>query len=192
LKKLGDNKKEVFERFLEFMSNTKFITAIVAFVATFIFSAGLVRIIFPAPVVQYVYVTRPQYVEGDTNAIENFIRQDNFNGDVSNRIGQKSGFELNPSNLYFGEYADSVADYVKISANMNVSQFPTNFQNAWREHQNAWRNYAEFLADMKTSPGRKNISLAEFNGADKRYGVEISQTYKEVIRIGRSYGADIE
>ncbi len=175
------------------MSNTRFITAIVAFVATFIFSAGLVRIIFPAPAVLYVFTSQPQqYTKCKARSIEYFIRQDNLNGDASNQILKNSDFEYNPSNAYFSEYADSVADYVKTSANMDVSRFPQDFQNAWREHMKAWNNYSEFLSDMKSPSARRNLNIADFRTAGNRYDAEISRTYYEVLRVGRNYGADVE
>lgn len=167
------------------MSNTRFITAIVAFVATFIFSAGLVRVIFPAPVVQYVYVNRPQYIERNTNAIESFILRDITNGE--NRMDRMSYSD----SKFDAEYADAVMDYVNTSSSMDASRFPQDFQNAWREHMRAWRNYAEFLEDLKNPAARKNLTDTDFRKAEKNYNDEINRTWEIVLQFGRNYGANV-
>ena len=86
------------------MSNTRTITALVAFVATFIFSAGLVRIIFPAPVVKYVYTETPRTFELRSNDIESFLLRDISNG--SARLDYK----------YTDDYAEAVMTYWKTSS----------------------------------------------------------------------------
>ena len=94
------------------MSNTRTITAIVAFVATFIFSAGLVRIIFPAPVVKYVYTERPRMIERNTrstNEIEQFLLRDINNGESRNDY------------RYADDYADEVLIYWQASSSMDFS-----------------------------------------------------------------------
>jgi len=173
------------------MKNTRVVIAVVSFVVTFIFSAGLVRIIFPAPAVEYTFVNRPEYSSRDASEIEYFVAQDNRNGDYSQRILQKSNFEILPTGANFNEYADAVDDYVNISANMDVSRFPADFQDAWFEHQNAWRNYSNFLNDVKVSKNTKNATYTEFRCSDGRYNAEINRSYSKLMQIGRSYGANV-
>lgn len=153
------------------MSNTRIITALVAFVATFIFSAGLVRIIFPAPVVNYVYTDRTRTYERSSNEIEQFLLRDISNGEVRNDY------------RYADDYALEVMTYWQASSNMDASRFPQDFQNAWREHMQAWGDYAKYLQDKKAS--QRNYSC----GLEKRYNAEINRTWEEVLRIGRTYGA---
>jgi hypothetical protein len=153
------------------MSNTRTITALVAFIATFIFSAGLVRIIFPAPAVQYVYTEKPRLFERSSNDIESFLLQDISNG------------ELRQDNRYTDDYAGEVMEYWKASSSMDASRFPQDFQNAWRVHMQAWGDYANYLQDKKAS--KSNYSC----GLEKRYNAEINRTWEEVLRIGRNYGA---
>ncbi|MEP6902230.1 MAG: hypothetical protein ABJA66_10800 [Actinomycetota bacterium] len=172
------------------MSNTRNITATVAFIATFIFSAGLIRIIFPAPAVQYVYVDKPQYTGCKARAIESFIRQDNINGEIhSSKI---TGLQNLDSQSYISANADATLEYYNSSSSMDVSQFPQDFQNAWREHMKAWRDYSDFLNQMKNSSARKNLSGDDFGLAEQRFNSEINRTFNEVLRIGRNYGADVE
>ncbi len=163
------------------MSNTRFITAIVAFVATFIFSAGLVRIIFPAPAVQYVFTSRPQYRDRSSNEIESFLLRDIRNGE--SRMDRISSLREMDKELYSAEFADTVMDYSITSSNMDASRFPQDFQNAWREHMKAWRNYAEFLKE-------NDPTLSKC--AERRCNAEINRTWVEVIRISRNYGANVE
>jgi len=155
------------------MSNTRAITAIIAFVVTFIFSAGLVRIIFPAPVVNYVYTERPRTFERSNNAIEEFIRKDESNGDA--RMYNRSS----------RDYADAVTEYWKASSSMDASRFPQDFQNAWSLHMKAWGDYAKYLQDKKSSNNRKSVELEKYHNS------EISRTWEEVLSIGRSYGANV-
>ena len=165
------------------MSNTKFITAVVAFVATFIFSAGLVRIIFPAPVVQYVYFDRPQYTNpNNTNEIESFLLRDIRNGE--DRMDRISTLRNSDSKRYSAEFADAVMQYSLTSSNMDATRFPQDFQIAWRNHMKAWRNYADFLKETNDSSTSRC--------GESRYNSEINRTWAEVLRIARSYGADVE
>lgn len=154
------------------MSNTRTITALLAFVATFIFSAGLVRIIFPAPVVKYVYTERQRTFERrSSNDIEAFLLRDIRNG------------EERQDYRYADDYAGEVMDYWKASSNMDASRFPQDFQDAWHVHMQAWGDYAKYLQDKKAS--NRNYSC----GLEKRYNAEINRTWEEVLRIGRSYSA---
>jgi hypothetical protein len=155
------------------MSNTRVITALVAFVATFIFSAGLVRIIFPAPVVKYVYTERSRTFERSSNEIENFLRRDISNGESRNDY------------RYADDYANEVMSYWQASSSMDASRFPQDFQDAWREHMQAWGDYAQYLQDKKAT--KRNYSC----GLEKRYNTEINRTWEEVLRIGRTYGASV-
>ena len=154
------------------MSNTRIITAFVAFVAAFIFSAGLVRIIFPAPVVKYVYTESPRTFDRSSNEIESFLLRDISNG--SDRV----------DNRYADNYADAVTEYWKASSSMDASRFPQDFQNAWNLHMQAWGDYAEYL-QAKKAANRKSC------GMDKHYNSEINRTWEEVLRIGRTYGSNI-
>jgi hypothetical protein len=155
------------------MSNTRIITALVAFVATFIFSAGLVRIIFPAPVVKYVYTERPRTFERSTNEIEAFLLRDISNGDA--RIDYK----------YTETYADAVRDYWETSSSMDASGFPQDFQDAWRVHMKAWGDYADYLQARKVSKNTR------YCGLEKQYNAEINRTWQEVLRIGSTYGSNV-
>jgi hypothetical protein len=154
------------------MKNTRIITAIVAFAVTFIFSAGLVRIILPAPVVRYVTIDRPRVIERNSNEIEAFLLRDINNG--SARMDYK----------YTDNYAEAVMDYWKTSSSMDASRFPQDFQNEWREHMQAWRNYADYLEE--TSSSRRDCSEG------KRLIGEINRTWEEVKSVGRTYGAYVQ
>jgi len=157
------------------MSNTRIITALVAFLATFIFSAGLVRLIFPAPVVKYVYTERTRnYERRSSNEIEQFLLRDIRNGEERNDYTRA------------GNYADEVMTYWEASSSMDASRFPQDFQDAWNEHMQAWGDYAKYLRDKKSS--QRNYSC----GLDKRYNREINRTWDEVLRIGRTYGAYVQ
>ena len=153
------------------MSNTRIITALIAFVATFIFSAGLVRIIFPAPVVKYVYTEMSP--QRSANDIESFLRRDIRNG------------ELREVDRYSDNHANAVMDYWQTSSNMDAAGFPQDFQDAWNLHMQAWGNYAEYLQAKNESGESFSCSL------EKRYNADINNTWEEVLRVGRKYGSTL-
>lgn len=153
------------------MSNTRIITALIAFVATFIFSAGLVRIIFPAPVVKYVYTE--QTTRRSVSEIEAFLLRDIRNG------------ELREVDRYSANHANAVMDYWKTSSSMDASDFPQDFQNAWNVHMRAWGNYAEYLQTKEESPNSYSCGL------EKRYNADINRTWEDVLRVARNYGSTL-
>lgn len=153
------------------MSSIKFTTAVVAFVVTFIFSAGLVRIFVPETVVRTVYRDRPTFVERNDNAIERFLRRDMSNGATRS--------------YYRGsdDHPDAVMEYWKASSSMDDSGFPADFRAAWKEHMKAWKNYADYVAanprGERSDPGKERLND------------EINRTWDEVLRIGRIYGSTL-
>jgi len=153
------------------MKNTKVIIGVIAFAVTFIFSAGLVRIIFPAPAVQYVYVDRPRVIERNTNEIESFLRRDISNGDA--RMDYR----------YTENYDEAVMDYWKASSSMDASRFPQDFQESWREHMQAWRNYADYLSEKPSARRDRNEGKMLID--------EINRTWEEVKSTGRTYGSNL-
>lgn len=157
------------------MKNTRIITALVAFAVTFIFSAGLVRILFPAPVaLKKNCKERVRFVERNTNGIEAFLLRDISNGDA--RMDYK----------YTDNYAEAVMDYWKTSSSMDADSFPQDFQDSWREHMQAWGNYAEYLEKSKKSSVRRDAAEG------KRLIGEINRTWEEVKSVGRTYGAYVQ
>ena len=153
------------------MKNIKTITAVVIFAVTFIFSAGLVRLIIPAPVVQYVYLERP--VERSSNAIETFLLRDIQNGTT----------RMDDSDT--ADYAEAVMNYWETSSSMNDSAFPSDFQDAWHNHMQAWHNYAEYLAKVKKSSARRD------SRESSRLNYEINRTWEDVKVVGRNYGSQL-
>lgn len=156
------------------MSNTRTITALVAFVVAFVFSAGLVRIIFPAAPVATSCFKRPVAVERSSNDIENFLLRDIRNGDA--RMDDR----------YTDNYAKAVRDYWRASSSMDASEFPRDFQKAWRVHMQAWKNYADYLEESQYSSERRN------RGEGRMLIREINSTWEDVKGVGRNYGAYVE
>lgn len=155
------------------MKNSRVIISIVAFTVAFIFSAGLVRIIFPAPAVQYVFTERPRVYERSSNKIEQFLLRDISNGEA--RMDYK----------YTNDYSEAVMDYWQASSSMDASDFPQDFQIKWRSHMQAWHNYADYLAETRSS-ARRDCSEG------RRLVNEINRTWEEVKSTGRTYGAYVQ
>lgn len=170
------------------MKYTRIITAIIAFVATFVLSAGLVRLLFGAPQpVLPVYFNKPQCANRHAASIESFVWQDIRNGET--RMDRTSRYS--DGKFYSAEFADAVMEYSETSSSMDASRLPQDFQSAWRKHMKAWRDYADFLNEVTNSPERKTNSQESLRESETRFNAEINRTWYEVLRIGRSYGANV-
>ncbi len=156
----------------------KFITGIVAFTLTFIFSVVLVGF----PKADFL----PFEIRGNNQTQQNIsslLQRDVRNGDER---FDKIDFRAERS-AYFAAYATAVNEYVDKSESMNDADLPTDFQSAWREHMKAWRDYANFLNKCET----KKMDDSDFAQLDKNYNREISVTWQEVLQVGREYRATL-
>lgn len=176
------------------MSNTRLITAIIAFVATFVFSAGLVRLLFGAPEpppVSYNY-NRTRCFDRQAKGIESFILKDISNGEERiDKISRHGGWDVTPASEYFTEFATAVDQYSRTSGSMDASHLPHDLQIAWNKHMNAWRNYADYLNETQNRSGRKAIGEEDYREAQSLYNTEINRTWYEVLRIARTHGANV-
>jgi hypothetical protein len=174
------------------MSNTRFFTATIAFIVTFIFSAGLVRLIFGTPEVAPVSYHRTQCFNRQSNMIESFIRQDIRNGETRmDKIARRGGMSITPSSIYFADFSKAVTEYSNESGGMDASRLPADLQTAWREHMKAWRDFAEFLAAVKDNGPANRMDTEDFKYAERGYNQEINRTWENVLSTGRSYGANV-
>jgi hypothetical protein len=172
---------------------SKHIAALITFFATFAFSA-FIALLFAAPKIPFVPpVTTYEFKSSNyrckkksVNKIEDFLVRDKQNGDEMDgyKLSYEDGFVL-PSSV--NVFANTVSEYVAESRSMDDSRFPRDFQNAWREHMDAWMEYEEFLQASKN----KRMTFEDFNSRTERYNDEISRTWKELLRIGREHGADL-
>ena len=156
----------------------KFITGIVAFTLTFIFSVALIGF----PKADFL----PFEIRGNNQTQQNIsslLQRDDRNGDE-----RFDKIDFNTERLtYFAEYTTAVNEYVDKSESMNDADLPTDFQSAWREHMKAWRDYSNFLNKCET----KKMDDSDFAQLDKNYNREISVTWQEVLQVGREYGATL-
>lgn len=174
------------------MKNTKTVLGIVAFIATFVLSAGLVQILFPSQLVPTIF-ERPQYRSATALEIESFLLKDIRNGKIRDqKLRSQTYSEMkSDSENYSTFYASVMTDYWKSSSRLEADNFPRDFQIAWQKHMQAWEDYTDFLAETKSFQDRNVMSVEEFKAADGRYNDEINRTWYKVLRIGRSYGADV-
>ncbi len=166
------------------MRNNRIIAGIIAFIGTFAVSVGLVWLLFGFPVKPTYSYSSHNCHQQHTNAIDSFLQRDINNG----RDRDIRSFEDYSEKSYsIADHADSVAEYVEESGSMDVTGFPRDFQIAWNKHMDAWQNYSEFLNAKKSSS--KRLTKEDFQSFDERYTDEINETWYEVLRIGRNYGA---
>lgn len=176
------------------MRNTRIIVGIITFIVTFAVSVGLVWLLFGFPAKPtYTISSRHNCSERHANAIYSFLQRDINNGrgrdsrsfrTIDWENAENSGYSIK-------NHADSVAEYVNDSSSMDASGLPQDFQTAWKNHMNAWRDYSEFLNEKKDS-SKSYLNEEDFAEFENPYNAEINRTWYEVLRIGRTYGAYIE
>lgn len=157
----------------------KFITGIVAFTLTFVFSVSLVG--FPNTEVI------PFEIRGNSQIQQNIsslLRRDIRNGKKRDKKIDNIDSQSEKAD-HFREYKKSINEYVDKSSSMNDADLPPDFQTAWREHMKAWQDYTDFLNSAETV---KTPSWL-FSRLEDEYNQEISETWYEVLRVGREYGA---
>ncbi len=174
------------------MKNSRTVYGLIAFAVAFVFSAGLVRILFPAPYVPVVQVAPLPVREYScdrrkhpkkpklASRLEQFIDQDKSNGDDRST-------DLVDGNLVSATWADSVSDYYETSSSMNTDAFPRDFVEAWNAHMKAWKNYSDYLELNRD----RRVDPDVFNAKQRAYNKEISKTWDVVIRLARENGADV-
>lgn len=175
---------------------SKKILSAAAFAFAFLFSTALASLfIADTPNAYFNYHSSCQMRNNPAVAVEiaGLIDQDKRNGRASERVAfETSGEKVTPfSGSRFPLYAAAVEQYVDDSSAMSATDLPTDFQTAWREHMQAWRDYSDFLNHLKKSGALEDWSSEEFDEAEDSHSREISRTWKKVIRLGRSYGADV-
>jgi hypothetical protein len=167
-----------------FAMNKRIIVALVAFIVTFGLSAGLVGLLFPSTFTEtYSFSIASEHKED----ILNLLDQDIYNGQLRSEAyarARQDNWEDN--NLV--HYAESVNDYVDASSSLDDSDLPRDFQSAWQQHLSAWRDYSDFLNQIKYL---SKDELKEMNASQTldRQNDEISRTWYKVIRIAGYYGA---
>ncbi len=133
-----------------------------------------------------------QYQSPTAREITELIRQDKSNGRErsKNTYGAEVNFRPAFESARFADYVESVEEYVDESSSLDVSELPRDFQQKWAKHMKAWRNYSDFLNEIKSSDFKKS-KIETLVSADDVYSEEINQTWYEVLELGVDYGADV-
>ena len=158
----------------------KFITGIVAFTLTFVFSVALIGF----PKADFV----PFEVRGDSQVQQNvasLLRRDIRNGRERDKKLDEMDL-LSEKPVYSEAYIKVVNEYVDKSSSMDDADLPADFQVAWREHMQAWNDYADFINSSENG----KTSSCMLSRLEDNYNQEISITWEEVLRVGREYGAN--
>lgn len=174
---------------------SKNILSIIAFIIAFAFSAAFAGLFIAKPIIQTESLVIADYGAKRTSCwknresytadkIETFLRRDISNGNARDRKAYQSDEDVRS----FAQYADAMEEYTDLANNLNENDLPQDFQIAWREHVSAWNDYSEFL---KNSGRAETRNIEQFRRAHERYDNEISTTWYEVLRVGRTYGAEV-
>lgn len=111
-------------------------------------------------------------------SITKVLAQDINNGVTRRQTNcRKANFEL----------AQRTNGYVSASSRLDVSDLPSDFQNAWQKHMQAWRNHSNFLNEMSNY---SNFN-ADYNEISIRQINEINRTWYEVLKVAGKHGAVI-
>jgi len=185
----------------KFAMRSKTILSIAAFTVAFLLSTAFAGLfIVKSDYVPSSYTTKKTSCfknRGGSNyvadKIETIVKQDMSNGRERGKKLYQIDEDFRPpfASSSFSEYAEAVSEYVGSSENLSVENTPRDFQSAWRRHMKAWRDYADFLDEMKHSPARKKLSETEVSELENTYSSDINNTWSEVLRVGRNYGAEV-
>ena len=165
--------------------------SIVAFTVTFGFSVLLVGLLFGFPQTCNDYARKAKLTachDKSCHNIERLINQDIRNGELRDYKIRYLGSST--EKLSLSEYTDFVNKYVDKSESMDDSGLPSDFQASWRRHMKAWRDYSDFLNEQKYASER--LSETELIEYEREFNTEISRTWYQTLRIGRSYGASFD
>ena len=171
---------------------SKNILSIVAFVTAFGISVAFASLFISQNTYSFSYLRGGQNT-ATADAIADLIRQDYANGYTRNkkihelRVGDSSDV----NSVAFADYAEAMEGYVDDSSSINADELPRDFQAAWSNHLSAWRDYSIFLNQSADISGRTGCGLKKFKTNDRLLNAEINRTWYKVLRIGRSYGADV-
>ena len=177
------------------MKSSKLITAVIVFIGTFAFSSALVWLFVGFPEVQSPLICPVQMRSESpfSSDIESFLQQDIRNG--RQRSGQiysvGNYYEISPSSRSFPEYARAVESYSDNSGSLDAGEFPLDFQKAWNKHMKAWRDYSDFLSELKNNPARNKVAKKDFDALESSHNNEINRTWFEVLRVADTYGAEV-
>lgn len=168
--------------------------AIIAFFATFVFSVLLIGV----PVNKTSCFTRNFLGATHTHnrttqrKITNLLKRDIANGDFRelNVAASKNSYS-DDSFSGLVNYADTIERYVAESESINDENLPVDFQNAWRDHIRAWRNYADFLGTSRTSCLMRGLDSYDLYLTSLEQNAEINRTWYKVLRVAKSHGATI-
>jgi hypothetical protein len=158
----------------------KSIISIIAFVASFFLSSSLALLLNGGKPASYprLEARGASCNKGAARRISNLLRQDIANGRTRQAAFADSDEDATT--------AEPVENYVSASENLDTAGLPEDFQRAWRAHMRAWRVHADYLNRFKD----KEMSDSERRIYDQQ-SEEINETWYEVLRVARNYGADI-
>ena len=152
----------------------KFITTIGAFSLTFILSVALI---------------------GVPKSISDFLAQDVGNGFERDVYIQSLLSENSEATDVYtsAAYKQVIGDYTEKSENLDDSDLPADFQEAWRDHVAAWREHSNFLNQSRTHCKMRKIQYDddEFLAKYGEQNAEITRTWFKVLSAARKHGVSI-
>ncbi|HZH34232.1 MAG TPA: hypothetical protein VEX64_05290 [Pyrinomonadaceae bacterium] len=170
---------------------TKLITTLIAFATTFGFSTLMMEFVKEkrAPQTHYL-TTQIRYHSETEQKILKLLRQDIKNGlERRSKLSHMEDVDFSTAAL-LNDYAEATAEYAYKSSSIDETGIPADFQFAWRRHMKAWRDYADFLDETRnlSENQRREMDLDEM---DFEKSLEINQSWREVLRTARKYGASL-
>lgn len=124
-------------------------------------------------------------------SITALLSEDIENGQIRNsKYWQLNEEQYPPRSISsLSKLSEIVDEYASASDRIDYVNLPADFRKAWSDHMEAWRFHAEYLksvSDSDTKVSRSELSI-NISLQDK----EISDTWREVLRVARQYDAYI-
>ncbi len=168
----------------------KTLISIIAFVTAFSISVGIASLLQPQREEHSCFwaLGRNKVEETFENPevaakITALLEEDIANGNLRDtKLQQLINDAVEPSE-YESQKAIITREYWQVSSTIETENLPDDFVRAWQKHMQAWEKYADFLEDS-TRADYKHCG-------ERKYHKKISDTWYEVLRIAKQYGAEI-
>lgn len=170
---------------------SKNIISIIAFISAFAFSAAFASLfIDKSQAVNYNFTGYK--VRGNPNCqsekpncreIASLLVRDNILG--AERL-RNYDYSLGEKGNVSAKRAATVAEYAAEASKMTDANLSPEFRTEWREHMQAWLDYANFLDEVSEN----KIDNADFRRLENRYLDEINDSYDDVLKLAKTYGVN--
>lgn len=167
----------------------RFIIGIITFFLTFGISTSIVGLLFGFPEVSHSHSSSTLASRNIQKVLDNDVRygEDRRRAEFRlyqdiKRVAIDGQLNADDAGIFKIKRAKIVENYTDLSSAINVSQTPSDFQYAWKQHMDAWSKEVQLV---------RSRDLFEENKSEDGLS-EVNATWYQVLRIAKRYEAPIK